>query len=106
MNISEMILQAIGTGEKNAANVEQLSMITGLNDRELRKAVEGLRRDGYVIISSEMILQAIGTGEKNAANVEQLSMITGLNDRELRKAVEGLRRDGYVIISSESGAGV
>lgn len=53
MNISERILQAIGTGEKNAANVEQLSMITGLNDRELRKAVETLRRDGYVIISSE-----------------------------------------------------
>lgn len=53
MNISEMILQAIGTGEKNAANVEQLSMITGLNDRELRKAVERLRRDGYVIISSD-----------------------------------------------------
>lgn len=53
MNVSEMILQAIGTGESGAVSAEQLTMITGLNDRELRKAVERLRRDGYVIISSE-----------------------------------------------------
>ncbi len=53
MNVSEMILQTIGTGEENAVNADYLTKLTGLTSRELRKAVETLRRDGYVIISSD-----------------------------------------------------
>lgn len=38
MSISEMILQTIGTGESGAVSAEQLTMITGLTARELRKS--------------------------------------------------------------------
>ena len=53
MSVSERILQTIGTGESGAVSAEQLTMITGLTARELRKAVETLRRAGHVIISSD-----------------------------------------------------
>ena len=52
MNVSEMILSAIGTGEENAVNAAHLTQLTGLTVRELRQTVEKLRRDGYVILSS------------------------------------------------------
>ena len=52
MNVSERILQTIGTGEENAVNADFLTKLTGLTVRELRQTVETLRRDGHVILSS------------------------------------------------------
>ena len=52
MNVSEMILSAISTGEDNAVSADYLAKITGLTVRELRQAVETLRRNGHVIVSS------------------------------------------------------
>ena len=45
------ILSAIGEGQKNAVHLSELIRISGMTDRELRKTIEYLRRQGVVIIS-------------------------------------------------------
>lgn len=52
MNFNELILRALGTGEENAVSLEQLINISGLPNREVRKLIESLRRNGHVILSS------------------------------------------------------
>lgn len=47
------ILSAIGNGSENARHKGQLVQLTGMSERALRKAVEHLRRQGFVIISDE-----------------------------------------------------
>ncbi len=47
------ILSAIGEGAANARQRSELLKITGMQDRELRKTIEFLRRQGVVIISDE-----------------------------------------------------
>ena len=84
MSVTELILATIGTGENNAVNAEQLSMITGLNDRELRKAVERLRRGGYVIISSE-------SGYYYPETVEEVKRYIGKESRRARSIFFTLR---------------
>lgn len=46
------ILNNIGSGEENAIHLNDLRIKTDLQDRELRKCIEDLRRSGTVIISS------------------------------------------------------
>lgn len=53
MSISDTILSAIGGGEDNAVSSTALQAVTGLTDRELRKAIEHLRRAGHVIASCD-----------------------------------------------------
>ena len=84
MNISEMILQTIGTGENNAVNAEQLTTITGLNARDLRKVVETLRRDGYVIISSD-------SGYYYPETVEEVKKYIGKESKRARSIFFTLR---------------
>ena len=45
------ILSAIGEGQENAVHLSELIRISGMTDRELRKTIEYLRRQGVVIIS-------------------------------------------------------
>lgn len=45
------ILSAIGEGQENAVHMSELIRISGMTDRELRKTIEYLRRQGVVIIS-------------------------------------------------------
>ncbi len=45
------ILAAIGDGAENARHKSELIRLTGMKDRELRKTIEFLRRQGIVIIS-------------------------------------------------------
>ncbi len=45
------ILAAIGDGAENARHKSELIRLTGMQDRELRKTIEFLRRHGVVIIS-------------------------------------------------------
>lgn len=52
MTISEKLLSVIGHGVDYATPSRGLQAITGLNERELRKHIETLRRQGHVIISS------------------------------------------------------
>ncbi len=47
------ILSAIGTGCENARHKKQLVRLTGMNERALRKSIEHLRREGFVIISDK-----------------------------------------------------
>ena len=47
------ILSAIGNGSENARHKKQLVRLTGMNERALRKTIEHLRREGFVIISDE-----------------------------------------------------
>lgn len=51
MTAAEKILAAIGYGADAAVPSRELQAITGLNERELRKLIETLRRQGHVIIS-------------------------------------------------------
>lgn len=50
--ISQLILSNIGEGEDNATHLKELVNISGLSERDLRKTIEGLRRTGFVIVSS------------------------------------------------------
>lgn len=84
MSVSERILQTIGTGESGAVSAEQLTMITGLTSRELRKAVETLRRDGYVIISSD-------NGYYYPETVEEVKRYIGKESRRARSIFFTLR---------------
>ena len=45
------ILSAIGEGQENAVHLSELIRISGMTDRELRKTIEYIRRQGIVIIS-------------------------------------------------------
>lgn len=45
------ILAAIGDGAENARHKSELIRPTGMQDRELRKTIEYLRRQGVVILS-------------------------------------------------------
>lgn len=47
------ILSAIGNGSENARHKRQLVLLTGMNERALRKAIEHLRRQGFLIISNK-----------------------------------------------------
>lgn len=47
------LLALIGAGEENAIHLIDLIKLTGLGNRELRKYIELLRRDGIVIISNK-----------------------------------------------------
>ena len=47
------ILSAIGRGSENARHKKQLVRLTGMNERALRKSIEHLRRENFVIISDE-----------------------------------------------------
>lgn len=47
------ILAVIGNGAENARHKSELLRLTGMQDRELRKTIEFLRRQGIVIISDE-----------------------------------------------------
>lgn len=47
------ILSAIGRGSENARHKKQLVRLTGLSERALRKSIEHLRRENFVIISDE-----------------------------------------------------
>ena len=47
------ILSCIGAGEENAVHLCDLMKITGLDNRELRKHIETIRRSGAVIISNQ-----------------------------------------------------
>ena len=49
----EKILSLIGAGEENAIHLCDLIHITGLGNREIRKCIETLRRNGAVIISNK-----------------------------------------------------
>ena len=46
-----LILSAIGEGQENAVHLSELIRISGMTDRELRKTIEYLRRQGIVILS-------------------------------------------------------
>lgn len=50
---SEKILSLIGAGEENAIHLSDLMRITGIGNREIRKYIETLRRNGAVIISNK-----------------------------------------------------
>ena len=45
------ILSAIGEGQENAVHLSELIRISGMTDRELRKTIEYIRRQGIVILS-------------------------------------------------------
>ena len=45
------ILSAIGEGQENAVHLSELIRISGITDRELRKTIEYIRRQGIVILS-------------------------------------------------------
>ncbi len=47
------ILSAIGNGSQNARHKNQLVRLTGMSERALRKSIEHLRRENFVIISDE-----------------------------------------------------
>ena len=49
----EKILSLIGAGEENAIHLSDLMRITGIGNREIRKCIETLRRNGAVIISNK-----------------------------------------------------
>lgn len=49
----EKILTLIGVGEENAVHLSDLMRITGIGNREIRKCIETLRRNGAVIISNK-----------------------------------------------------
>lgn len=47
------LLSLIGEGEENAVHARDLSRFFGLEEREIRRTVERLRRSGAVIASSQ-----------------------------------------------------
>ncbi len=44
------ILSLIPTGQRNARHVNEIAALLGMRNRELRKHIEHLRREGHVII--------------------------------------------------------
>lgn len=52
MNALDIIKAAIGSGEAFAKSSKELQALTGLSERELRKSIEALRRQGVPILSS------------------------------------------------------
>lgn len=47
----EPILALLQTGAENGIHLKELCKFTGLEDRDLRKTIECMRRDGFVIVS-------------------------------------------------------
>ena len=52
MNSADIIKASIGEGEAAAISSGELKTLAGLSERELRKAIEHLRREGLVIASN------------------------------------------------------
>lgn len=52
MTLEEKVVSSIGTGEDNAISLSELIKITGLQNRQVRKLIEHLRRKGTVICAS------------------------------------------------------
>lgn len=63
---SQLIYDNIGTGKENATSSKHLQQLSGLCERDLRKAIERLRRSGCVIIS------AVDGGYYKPANIIEL----------------------------------
>ena len=53
MSVSEIISQAIETGEDNAVHLSELVQLSGLSERDTRRVIEALRRRGEVICSNK-----------------------------------------------------
>ncbi len=47
------ILSLIPTGQRNARHVNEIAALLGFRNRELRKHIEHLRREGHVIIGCD-----------------------------------------------------
>ena len=45
-------MNLIGIGEENAVHLDKITSKTGIRNRELRKCIERLRRNGEVIVSN------------------------------------------------------
>lgn len=53
MKTADIIKNAIGSGEGGAVASKELQVIAGITERELRKSIETLRRQGCVILSGQ-----------------------------------------------------
>ncbi len=93
MNALDIITAAIGSGEACAKSSKELQALTGLSERDLRKSIEALRRQGCVILSSTQgyyypetlseIRQHIQKESRRARSIE----ITLISAKELEKAL-------------------
>lgn len=49
----EQLLEIISVGYENAQNSRDISKLMNMDDRELRRLINGMRKDGHAIISCE-----------------------------------------------------
>lgn len=90
------ILNMLGTGEKNAVHLKAIMKKTELKNREVRKCIEQLRRNGTVIISNkngyfkpetpEELQKYINQEEHRAKSV----FYTLKNARQLLQQIQGV----------------
>lgn len=94
MSITDTILAAIGTGEDNAVHTKDLQLRTGLSERELRKTIETLRREGHVIVSCDRGYYYPGTAAEVKRHIKKEDkrarsiMFTLRSARELLRNME------------------
>ena len=53
MDNKKTVLDLIGTGKENAAPLLRLVFRSGLSERAVRKAIQGLRDEGHLIINDQ-----------------------------------------------------
>lgn len=86
--IEEKMLDLIPTGKKNARGCKELSMITGIPERQLKKAVSRLRCNGVIICSS---LDSSQGGYFKPASLEELREYVTVEQKRIRTAQAALR---------------
>ena len=98
---AEQVLAAIGTGASAARSSKELRRIAGIgSDREMRKTIETLRREGHVIVSCDRgyyypetaaeVKRHIKKEDKRARSI----MFTLRSARELLKTMQEGEGDG------------
>lgn len=92
MKASDIIVCRLRCGEDNAVRSKVLCAVAGLNERELRRAVETLRRQGVPILSSNR-------GYYLPANIAEFDRFIERESRRARstfltlRAIKRLRRE-------------
>lgn len=74
------IIDLIPYGKSNAVSREKLAELTGMTDRAIRKAIQALREDGEIILSSSH-----GKGYWRSSDTSEMAQYIRENDSRCRK---------------------
>ena len=81
------VLDYIPFGKQNAISRERLSELSGMSDRAVRKAIQALREDGEIILSSSH-----GKGYWRSDDASEIGQYIAENKSRIRKLYKTNRK--------------